>query len=132
MQNHFNVFSLQAAFGDGEGAAQAAETMEARIRERISMMEIHGFDWVEDTWEVNATTFATNLSGTQTKHDADPPPILTATQAALQNAQRATQKEKGIEPPHSIYKEESFLVETRKTGLLAVEVPAILRMGTCT
>uniref|UniRef100_A0A0G4I8V6 Uncharacterized protein n=1 Tax=Chromera velia CCMP2878 TaxID=1169474 RepID=A0A0G4I8V6_9ALVE len=46
--------------------------------------------------------------------------------------QRATQKEKGIEPPHSICEEESFLdVETRETGLLAVEVPAILRMGTC-
>uniref|UniRef100_A0A0G4HFT3 40S ribosomal protein S29 n=1 Tax=Chromera velia CCMP2878 TaxID=1169474 RepID=A0A0G4HFT3_9ALVE len=45
---------------------------------------------------------------------------------------RATQKEKGIEPPHSIYKEESFLVETRETRLLAVEVPAILRIGTYT
>uniref|UniRef100_A0A0G4HJ80 Uncharacterized protein n=1 Tax=Chromera velia CCMP2878 TaxID=1169474 RepID=A0A0G4HJ80_9ALVE len=46
--------------------------------------------------------------------------------------QRATHKEKGIEPPHSIYEEERFLVETRKTGLLTVEVPAILQMGTCT
>uniref|UniRef100_A0A0G4FMK1 Uncharacterized protein n=1 Tax=Chromera velia CCMP2878 TaxID=1169474 RepID=A0A0G4FMK1_9ALVE len=45
--------------------------------------------------------------------------------------QRVTQKEKGIEPPHNI-REESFLVETRETGLLTVEVPAILRMGTCT